>query len=1109
MELKENKKELEGIRLISEREIQSREEDEFHHQYYVDVLKDIVKNAPTPFCIGLFGKWGTGKTGIARILKEEIKNDPDSKYEVVYFDVWKHADDTLRRQLLIEIDEKILREKKKYKNFKDSLYSTHHFQDVTKHEINWEKFGRIFVLLSLVLFAALMSKVIIFKTAFDPYEYIVHLVLPAIFALLASLERLTKTTTVTKSVEKPTSPEQFEDLFKNKVMKDLRGIHKKLLIIFDNLDRCDSETVIKTLRGINTFLGEKDCVYIIPCDPEAIRKHLKNQLYPKEDKTADPDEFIRKVFQTSIEIHPLIYSDIKSYAEILIDQTSLQNHPKRREIIHVITQGFVDSPRRIKQILNNLTVKHYVARMFEIKKKIAPNVITENIDFLAKLMVLKEQWPDFHEEIQKDATVYKTSIEAIENRTFFTLPEGSKEAISISTKNKELKRFLQATKTIQNENIELFIRFNQDPLDVTIPESKKIKDSLIYRRVNELTDIFEDAKKDAQKIENYLEIVKMTMREEQAKERFINIFDSTMTILDYVPKEITTSFSEEVCSYLDQDHLIDCVHSLDLKCFDLFIKVESNNRNLQSILREFTRKLPESEIFPSEKLQVLFTNNKIITGDAAHNVGVFFEDKFDDFKKEIVDFLSKEDIKQVAPKFLTLKFMEDKLQGSIVSKRSPVNQELIDLYLNLNSIMPIKSKNKHLVSKMVEMLKGETANTYDEPKRFAIENLDKVRFEIPKDLIDPLLDVLHSIQTLIEPTQPQPKAFKIVSGLYVALYPVSNNSRQKQIKSKLTHLIGHEPESYNEILRELKESKKVRDYADLIAFMTKIYLKTGEYEKKAVDEKDKIQDMLYEEYYGSNINYFCNHIVFPLMRESESPLFNVGLIYVNRYAEKIVKRGLEKETIDILIEEIDRFNDEPEDFETINSFLDSILLFSEKCNDRDFTDRKITKLTLNFLKSAGVARKRLIKTNFNRIKHILTDDAVKTIVNNIAQYLSEEIRAISYGDVAFDVILENQDIVDEGTLLSLKTKLRSLVVDDDLLQKVKSFYITKLKVLDNKDIKECLADFIGVAKDDKLSRKIRDQALDAIRELEPRVNKNWKEWKAFEKFTSSDSNKKE
>ncbi|MCJ7810890.1 MAG: KAP family NTPase, partial [Dehalococcoidia bacterium] len=93
----------------------SDDEDKFGHTAHVNALVKIVASCPTPFCIGVFGRWGTGKSGIAeRLCKAIDGRSKKSRQEAVLFNAWQFVGDSFRRQFLIECDER-LKTKRQFK----------------------------------------------------------------------------------------------------------------------------------------------------------------------------------------------------------------------------------------------------------------------------------------------------------------------------------------------------------------------------------------------------------------------------------------------------------------------------------------------------------------------------------------------------------------------------------------------------------------------------------------------------------------------------------------------------------------------------------------------------------------------------------------------------------------------------------------------------------------------------------------------------------------------------------------------------------------------------------------------------------------------------------
>ena len=81
--------------------------------------------------------------------------------------------------------------------------------------------------------------------------------------------------------------------------RQLSSKKKKVLIIFDNLDRCEPKYAYETLSAIKTFMDKKNCFYIIPCDDIAIKKYISASynVVKNDNKFAQiiGDEFFDKL----------------------------------------------------------------------------------------------------------------------------------------------------------------------------------------------------------------------------------------------------------------------------------------------------------------------------------------------------------------------------------------------------------------------------------------------------------------------------------------------------------------------------------------------------------------------------------------------------------------------------------------------------------------------------------------------------------------------------------------------------------------------------------------------------------------------------------------------
>ncbi|NUT98624.1 MAG: hypothetical protein HOY78_42115 [Saccharothrix sp.] len=100
--------------LIIDREVAQTDEDRLGHEEIAAQLERLVLTVPALSNIALYGAWGSGKSGIANLLKQRLERVRGVKF--ARFDAFKYAENPLRRNFISATADALNIRKSKYKN---------------------------------------------------------------------------------------------------------------------------------------------------------------------------------------------------------------------------------------------------------------------------------------------------------------------------------------------------------------------------------------------------------------------------------------------------------------------------------------------------------------------------------------------------------------------------------------------------------------------------------------------------------------------------------------------------------------------------------------------------------------------------------------------------------------------------------------------------------------------------------------------------------------------------------------------------------------------------------------------------------------------------------
>jgi hypothetical protein len=481
-------------KFIIDKEINLNESDFLQTKHYADNLTRIIKNTESDkvFTVGLFGSWGSGKSSI---IETTSKDFDQTKVKFISYDAWQYANDSFRRMFLrkmrkdLRFEESALM-KKFYENESADIANKY---ELSSTRLYWILGALIvFILITRISPIEIDNKMTIYSTL-------------SIFGLLITIFS-GAFHQLKISVTKPLffAPEQFEDCFKQMISLSLKKYTwiqekifvlagdksiknlDKIVIIIDNIDRCNNDLAYSLLTDIKTFLGDEkySVVFVIPVDDEALRKHLfkVNSLNDDDISVKEKEEFLRKFFNVTIRIKPFQETDMFSFAKNI---NSKHNLGLSNQTLNLASKEYSTNPRRVIQLFNNLSseLSNYAD---EFSKK--------HETLICACLILREEFSSYYKKVINSPILFIQGNQA----------EEKKEDKSDDKKENRLSRFIRITRNIAfNSDVVVLNKILTNSENMFNGLSADLKDSIDTFDIIKLKEGLNDQSK-ANEIHDYI-----------------------------------------------------------------------------------------------------------------------------------------------------------------------------------------------------------------------------------------------------------------------------------------------------------------------------------------------------------------------------------------------------------------------------------------------------------------------------------------------------------------------------------------------------------------------------------------------------------------------------
>src|ERR1043166_203513 len=476
-----------------------KDEDAFNHEAFAQTIFRVLEDNEPPLTIGLFGGWGVGKTSIINLIEQKCGGKRD-EFAFVMFNAWAYSGDSLRRQLLLAVAKGIIRDEARKTVELDKLQKLNYAQvleDTPGESLKsiWDKVrgplgfwrtakseaisafervklaeqGVVGILVSLIFF--------LFGILLFTYGHIrgdgeiqrwslLWFVFSAANLFVPKVENIF----VLKRREildaRLIFPEQFEEEYNRLLGEHAIGV-KKVVIVIDDLDRCDAETIKSVLVTLKNFMGKGKSIFIIPMDDSSVVQMFKGQ------NTNFGYEQLRKYFTVSLRIPPFYNEDVLAFARKISGEYNIPP-----SVVYIAAVGYCKDARKIKHFLNMFKIKYALAEERAQSGYLGDLRLDTVADQLAKLVVLEYQFQEFFQFISANPE----SINIFSHAARDLKPEGlgkilwkelGKECSNIDDlwrDNPGLRQFLRATDTVPLDHFDLLSKLKTSNQEYQLAE---------------------------------------------------------------------------------------------------------------------------------------------------------------------------------------------------------------------------------------------------------------------------------------------------------------------------------------------------------------------------------------------------------------------------------------------------------------------------------------------------------------------------------------------------------------------------------------------------------------------------------------------------------------
>ena len=385
-------------------EIVEAADDRFGFRDCVGVLANRAATADTPLTIGIFGRWGSGKTSLMKLMQKRAGGKPAVK--TLWINVWQLSNqEELWNAFLQALLTRVHKELPFFRRlaFDWRLLRERVDRGALLRQLLVNSY-RIVVVVTPLLLALFWPAPLpadanqLLAVILDPWTGGGASLFLGLWLLLKPVVEAAKEKvsldldTVLKEAPyeaQVSALQQLQSQFE-RMVKAWVGKDGRLVVFIDDLDRCSPDKVPEVLEALKLFTTTHGCVYVLGLDHDVVRKAVAAKYNFSQDEGA---EYLEKIVQIPFHLPPLGVHRIEVFVREGYPDVCKKCPPAPR----VFSLGLEPNPRKVKRALN---IYRTLLELAEVRVN-AWEMDPVESELVAKMVVIQSRFRGLYEYLVK------------------------------------------------------------------------------------------------------------------------------------------------------------------------------------------------------------------------------------------------------------------------------------------------------------------------------------------------------------------------------------------------------------------------------------------------------------------------------------------------------------------------------------------------------------------------------------------------------------------------------------------------------------------------------------------------------------------------------------